>query len=125
MPKGLRVKAVGSSVVVLEWTPGFDGGFTQTFTVESKHSTNSDDEYTMIEESIPHPSGGKLVVYDITRLKSESEYTFRVQAISSRTSDYTSPFATLTVTTSGKYCTIVFSKFQTLFQILKCLDIST
>ena len=108
MPEGLRAKAVGSSVVVLEWTPSCNGGFTQTFTVESKLSTQSDDGYTMIQDNIPDPSGGKLVIYDIAGLKSETGYTSRVQAISSRTSDNTSPYATLTVTTSGKYCAIFF-----------------
>ena len=103
MPKGLRAKAVGSSIVVLEWTPGFNGGFTQTFTVESKLSSQSDGDYVKVLDSIADPAGGKLVLCDIYGLKSETGYTFRVQAISSRTSDNTSPYATLTVTTLGKY----------------------
>ena len=107
----MRAKAVGSSVVVLEWTPGFNGGFTQTFTVESKFSPESDSDYRMIQDYIPDPVGGKLVIYDIIGLKSETGYTFRVQAISTRTSDNTSPYATLTVTTLGKCCTTVSYKF--------------
>ena len=106
MPKELRTKAVGSSVIILKWTPGFNGGFTQTFTVESKQS--SDDAYAKLKESIPDSSEGKSVIFNVTGLKAETEYMFRVQSISSRTNDNKSPYANLTATTLGKYCIVMY-----------------
>ena len=99
----MRAKAVGSSVVVLEWTSGFNGGFAQTFTVESKLNTQSDGDYEKIRDSIVDPAGGNLVLCEIAGLQSQTGYTFRVQAISSRTSDNSKPYATLTITTLGEY----------------------
>ena len=101
VPRDFRVSDVTSGVVVLAWSPGFNGGFPQDFIVDCKLSADPDSQYHPIGDKIPDVDDGPVSL-SVTSLKPLSDYTFRIQAFSSRPKENKSQYVIVAASTPGK-----------------------
>ncbi len=80
-PKEFRVFNVTCISVTLEWTPGFNGGSLQTFTI-TYTNTDTGGEYSV--GPIPEDTSHNSTVYKLMdRITAESNYVFHIIATNS------------------------------------------
>ncbi len=93
-PSYLQILNVTYNSVNLTWTPGFDGGYDQTFKIRYRREGAENYQYVDV-----HPKGTNL--YEMQDLKVDTRYTISILAFNAiGTSDYTSE---IVVGTKSKY----------------------
>ena len=85
--------------VNVSWTPGYDGGFRQEFSIHYKRKGAGD----FTEESVGNPPNN---MHTVQQLRPETEYQFMVLAANERGKSETS--ALTLVRTIGWYCLFCF-----------------
>ena len=84
-PSYLKILNVTYNSVNLTWTPGFDGGFDQTFKIRYRREGVENYQYVDV-----HPSG--ITNYEVQDLKVDTKYSISIMAFNSiGSSPYTSP----------------------------------
>jgi hypothetical protein len=77
-PINFHYTTVTAKSVTLLWTPGQNGGYPQTFNIESR--TNVASQFSLKSENILDPGLGETVVYKVVDLEPNTNYQFRVSA---------------------------------------------
>jgi phosphodiesterase/alkaline phosphatase D-like protein len=99
-PINFYFETVTAKSVTLFWTSEQNGGYPQTFSIESH--AKGENQFTLIAENIADPGLGETVVYMAVDLNPHTTYQFRVSAKNTHNGGSSTLGDVITVTTLGK-----------------------
>jgi len=100
-PSSLDAVKVTATSVTLKWTPGFDGGYVQSFRIRYRKEEEQNSRYVDVADNATIVNEDGEATFEVLDLKSDTGYRFAVMASNAvGRSNYTKDI--LGIRTSGK-----------------------